>query len=557
MPAAAGGALADDQAPKGKASFMDRVIADTEKLVRIETYRTGDNESEVRAKLQEIEDFFKKKSDEFNSGQKIHKLSFFEWKSDDKKFWVFGFRAGKGVRKVSFLTHLDTVPPGNTDWKPFEPRLENRMYKGTSEQFLIGRGSIDDKGPAVATFEALTTVLKNADSNPSALDNVTFEILFDTSEETDMSTLYYFDKQPDQLPAFGVVFDAFWTVRAEKGIERPVFTIPADAAIPPSGGTLTLADLNTASGSVNMIPTSASARITGDGKALDSFAGAVEKLYRSYPFDDTAYHPAELKVSRDENAVILTTLVAGAQHGSAPEQNRVKGANPVVSLSVFLASLIDRGFLANNNIGEMCRFMRWGWGTRVFGESHPDLLERYDTVFKEGNGTTYALTRLKHDPNGDMNLAMDIRYAIGHHGVAWDGQEGQLKGESVFKSVFAQLVKQYKEETGGAEIRFTTATADAPDIRDPRGANFLKINNAYRAAMGENSPMYAIGGGTDAKNHLALIAAGALFTQDMGPPVNYHGLDEGAPIVDLQNSANILMSLMEQELNAVKKAPKN
>jgi succinyl-diaminopimelate desuccinylase len=59
--------------------------------------------------------------------------------------------------------------------------------------------------------------------------------------------------------------------------------------------------------------------------------------------------------------------------------------------------------------------------------------------------------------------------------------------------------------------------------------------------------MLAIGGGTDAKGKPQLVAAGALFTSDLGAPINYQGIDEGAPIIDLVNSQKILISLLREE----------
>ena len=35
---------------------------------------------------------------------------------------------------------------------------------------------------------------------------------------------------------------------------------------------------------------------------------------------------------------------------------------------------------------------------------------------------------------------IDIRYAIGHHAQGWNGQEGMIPGDSLFQSVFQQLV---------------------------------------------------------------------------------------------------------------------
>ena len=61
-------------------------------------------------------------------------------------------------------------------------------------------------------------------------------------------------------------------------------------------------------------------------------------------------------------------------------------------------------------------------------------------------------------------------------------------------------------------------------------------------------PLAAIGGGTDAKGQVNLVAAGPLFTVAFGPPVNYHGLNEGAPIEDLRLGARILHQIMQDEI---------
>ena len=133
-------------------------------------------------------------------------------------------------------------------------------------------------------------------------------------------------------------------------------------------------------------------------------------------------------MSWEENGdVVLKTVVAGAQHGSAPDENRENGANPLVSLGVFLDGLADNGMLEQNHYSRMADFMTWAWGTRVFGENQRDLLYRYDPIFEEGNGTTYALSQLQGPSSGDdddegtITLAMDIRYAVGHHAKGWDG----------------------------------------------------------------------------------------------------------------------------------------
>lgn len=533
-------------------SYLDRMLAErfvpeASHLITLQTYRTDDPQSEQRMvdNLTSARDYLTSLAEEFNLGQRTLKLEPFEWRraGPTQTQWVFGLRLGTGPKRVAILAHLDTVPPGNADWRPFEPRVETRDYRGKPQPFLVGRGAVDDKGPAVLGLTVMRALAHLYDGT-NALDGLTIELIFDTSEETDISTAYYFEEVG--APDFGLVFDAVWTVRAEKGIERPVFSVPLGPA--PATG-LYVEAFNSGPGATNQIPDTVTARINGDDAlALDRLAADVAALYQQHGFDDPQYRRAPLEVSRDGKAVVLTTKVLGAQHGSVPEENRANGANPVISLANFLAHKVDDGTLAPNGVGRLLQFMAWGWGTTVFGEKHPDLLARHDEVFQQGNGTSYALTRVNTGAQ-EVTLAIDIRYALGHHAVAWDGTtEGLLPGASIFPDVFTQLVSRFQQARPGQAVAMTTAHAAAPDVRDPQSPLFQRISGAYERAVGTPMPLAAIGGGTDAKGQVNLVAAGPLFTLAFGPPINYHGLDEGAPIEDLQLGARILYEIMQAEI---------
>jgi succinyl-diaminopimelate desuccinylase len=404
-------------------------------------------------------------------------------------------------------------------------------------------------------------------------DKLILEVLFDTSEETDMSTPHYLDENSDEEPDLGIVFDAYWSVRAEKGIERPVFTIDSkDVASAHPENTWYICEMKSSDGSANMIPVTAEAVITGKNLSdadLDQFVANIYDWYRACPFDDVDYHPADIHVTKKEGSQVqITAKVAGAQHGSAPQQNRANGANPIVSLTNFLAFLVDRDILGNNHFSEMCKFIRWAFGTRCFGENHPELLYRFDPVYDEGNGTTYGLTQLfSKDPKKTklvpkdlekIHMGIDVRYAIGHHSKGWNGKEGQINGDdSMFADIFEELTSHYQTEVGGAKVTVKTKTVFGPDIRSPRNAHLFLINNAYRSIMGENCPMLATGGATDAHSRLNLVTAGALLSENFGPPVNYHGIDEGAPLPDLENSGKILLYILRQELGISDKQDSN
>ena len=544
-----------DENAEGDYQIIDRLIEENlfqelSEFVAIQTYRGGAlSEDQVVNHLGKIRDSLATKVEEFNLGQKTHKLELFEWKQPvGHEYWLFGFRLGSGPHKIAVCCHLDTVPPGDdSSWNPFELVREQRDYMGkASQDFYVGRGSIDDKGPAVVAFNVLKAVARKYDGSDK-LDATTVEVIFDTSEETDMAMPHYLRAMPADSPDFGIIFDASWSVRAEKGIERPKFTVARNSG---GGVGMWIDHLNTPQGPSNQIPEFAEAVIHGDSAAeLAILAESVDVMYAEYSFDDPDYHRAEMTVDFDvvSRSLTLRTAVAGAQHGSAPQENRSGGANPVVSLANFLAGLVDQGKLASNEIGEMCRFLAWGWGTKVFGEHHPELLLRNDEVFEAGNGTTYAATRLYTRPDL-VQMELDIRYAIDHHSHSWDGSEGMLKGESsIFSEVFSQLTVAFNA-SANHPVTMETSTATPPDIRLPENESFSTVADAYMRVMGEPTPARAIGGGTDAKGHNTLIAAGALFTDELGPPINFHGINEGAPVEDLKNGARIIYRLFVDQI---------
>ncbi|MFN2168034.1 MAG: dipeptidase, partial [Anaerolineae bacterium] len=225
--------------------------------------------------------------------------------------------------------------------------------------------------------------------------------------------------------------------------------------------------------------------------------------------------------------------------------------NPLVSLANFLAGLVDDGTLADNGYGHMAQFIAWGWGTHVFGEAHPELLQRFDQVFSAGNGTSYALTRLLPSADGKtLDLAVDVRYALGHQDTPYTGvTPGQLPGSSIFPQVFEELVARFNSRYPGAGLTYQTTNIYAPDVRDPQSPQLQAVSSGYADVMGVACPLIATGGGTDAKGFVSLVAAGALFSDDFGPPINFHGLNEGAPIEDMRQSALILYHVLLRQVS--------
>lgn len=113
---------------------------------------------------------------------------------------------GEGTREIAVLCHLDVVPAGE-GWKfdPFKPFIETGK--------LYGRGSIDDKGPAIAVLYAMKALKDSGYKPPCRI-----RLILGLDEESRCECIaYYKSRQPD--PDCGFTPDAkFPVIFAEKGI---------------------------------------------------------------------------------------------------------------------------------------------------------------------------------------------------------------------------------------------------------------------------------------------------------------------------------------------------
>ncbi|NRB41859.1 MAG: M20/M25/M40 family metallo-hydrolase [Pseudomonadales bacterium] len=544
--------LAKDTQPGSDPTFS--LLKD---LIAIETWRQPDrsNEAATLANLDKIKQILWQDLQHFNSQQKNLKFRITEWKKnvDGEDRWVYSFRIGEGENLVSIISHLDTVAPGSADWRPFELREEQRAYTGLAPQtFLVGRGAIDDKGPGVFALDAIKAIARDYDNNPSGLGNNTIEMLFDTSEETSMSMPHYFNDCPDCEPDFGIVFDSKWCVRAEKGIERPLFFIDSDGHENTSNKGIIVKSINTFNNPTNQIPGKVHVTFLSPSSALiKKLKSSIEQQYQQAIFDDADYQKAKMLIVEQENTqeLHIEFQVAGAQHGSIPEVNRAGGANPLVSALNLIDTLSKSdNAIESNSYSQLAQFSSWMWGTQVLGEHHDMLLAKDDGVFSPG--TTYAITKIQkenHQGKDKLSLSVDIRFSMDHHDNHWNGEDGTIAGQSQFASIFSALTEEYKNFTGQS-VNFSTKMLYAPDIRNPDNHFLQSVNTAYKKVTGEDCPMTAIGGGTDAKGHAQLVAVGPLFKPVMAYPVNYHGLNEAAPLNDLIKSREILIEILKQEI---------
>lgn len=115
---------------------------------------------------------------------------------------------GKGDEELGILVHVDVVPAGDESKWRFPP------FSGTVEDDSIwGRGTLDDKGPAIAVLYAMKLL------NELSLSwNKRIRLIIGTDEESTWKDIDYY-KQIEEPPTFAFTPDGCFPVtNSEKGI---------------------------------------------------------------------------------------------------------------------------------------------------------------------------------------------------------------------------------------------------------------------------------------------------------------------------------------------------
>lgn len=122
---------------------------------------------------------------------------------------------GEGEELVCVLTHLDIVPEG--DGWTHEP-LGGEIDGGN----IYGRGTLDNKGPAIASIYALKAL---ADSGEKL--NRRIRIIFGLNEETGCECVEHYVNNGGELPKYAFTPDGEYPIiNGEKGIYHGTFTRP-------------------------------------------------------------------------------------------------------------------------------------------------------------------------------------------------------------------------------------------------------------------------------------------------------------------------------------------
>ncbi|QNQ81926.1 dipeptidase PepV [Lactobacillus sp. PV037] len=222
---------------------------------------------------------------------------------------------GDGKERVGVIGHVDVVPAGD-GWKtdPFKMTIKDGK--------IYGRGSADDKGPALAAYYGML-ILKEHGFKPSKK----IDFVLGTNEETNWVGIdYYLKHQPAPDVAFSPDAE-FPIINGEQGI----VTLKLDFKDDFNEGDVKVWAFNSGT-AANVIPHTAHALIESDD--LNSIKQKYEEFLKQHQLDGNF----ELHSGQAE-----LTLIGHGAHASAP----ATGKNAATFLALFLDSLNLDGQVKN------------------------------------------------------------------------------------------------------------------------------------------------------------------------------------------------------------------
>lgn len=375
--------------------------------------------------------------------------------------------------------HLDVVPVGGGwDSDPFTMKRE--------DDYVYGRGVLDDKGPVVACLYAMKA-LKEEGIEPA----MNIRLVFGCDEETgDISASHYTENQGH--PKMGFTPDAnFPLINGEMGIL--VFDLAQKFTSKSAKDELRLTKLE-GGNAHNAVPAYAKAVIAG---SKEQYASIIEraKLY----CEETGY---KLK-SKKQGSSLVIEAEGKAAHGAHPDA----GLNAISIMMDFLG----RVSFASEELNDYIAFYNDHIGFDLHGE-------RLGCDFSDEQSGPLILNVGVADINEDIaGVTVNIRYPVTYT-------------DEIVLSGVEQVI-------GEGRVGIVTRIVHYPIYMDMDDPMVVKLMEAYREETGDSEAKpIVIGGGTYAKMFDNILAFGAEFP---GEEATMHQANEKLSIESFMKMARI------------------
>ena len=384
-------------------------------------------------------------------------------------------------RQLDILAHLDVVPAGEgwTVTEPFEPvEKDGKLY---------GRGTADDKGPAVAALYAMRAI---KELGIPVKKNV--RLILGTDEECGSSDIEVYYKREKEAPMTFSPDASFPVINIEKGRIPGGFSgsFEASEALPK------IVSID-AGIKVNVVPGKAKAVVAGlEAEVLTQAADAVEKQTGlSFSFGET------------EDGIQITVEGKGA-HASTPDE----GNNALTGLLSYLVSLP----LAD------CPQLQ--------------AVKSLVTLFPHGDTRGKAVgIAMEDELSGPLTLAFDMLTLDKDH------LEGAFDCRACLCATEENSLNVIRARMAEEGLTLQADHMTAPHHVDGNSHFVKTLLKAYEEYTGLEGHCESTGGGT----YVHHLENGVAFGASMpGTDNKMHGADEFAVIDELLTSAKIFAQVI-------------
>lgn len=357
---------------------------------------------------------------------------------------------GEGEELVGIIGHLDVVPADMKDGWTSDPFTAN-----VRDGKLFGRGSIDDKGPVVASLYAMKYVADNMKVNKRV------RLILGLNEEKAWKCINHY-KEVEEAPTIGFSPDAdFPAIYAEKGI------LSLEIANKFELDNFEILDIDTNGNALNVVPKYVSLKIRYTG------TGEIPK------FEDDE----NIKITDLGEKTLKIEAFGVASHAAFPSQ----GKNAITILVKYLLKILKSEYLQT--------LMHLG----VFEIESPEFLSRNDIAY----ATEFNEVSVIQDESGILtsNIA-DLKYEGGILRV-------RLNLRVPVRTSLDDIILHYKKLTNIFDnLEIKVLSKQEPLYVDKESFLVTKLVDIYNKATGSKKDAIAIGGGTYARVFKNCIAYG-------------------------------------------------
>lgn len=394
---------------------------------------------------------------------------------DCEGYLGFADLPGASDKQIATIAHVDVVPEG-PGWHTDPYQMVRR------DGWLLGRGVIDDKGPAVLSLYAGRFFAERVEATGERLP-YTLRVILGANEETNMGDVeHYLAHYPE--PDFLFTPDAEFPVCCgEKGLYGATFVsapvsgdVPGSVIVSIEGGSAT-----------NAIPSLASAVVRADAASLEPADGI------------------EVETAGEGLARVGAYGIGG--HASMPEGTRN-------AIGMLCAYLLDHGLCSDDE--------------RAFLE-----LERTVHASTDGSSLGIDATDDVFEPLTCIGGTIELRE---------DGRIAQTVDARFPKSTTADAITARLSEVAAAHgCTLEAGRAVVPFYVSPDSPQIQTLVRCYNEYTGKDTKPFTIGGGTYAR-HFANAASFGPEEPAMACPDwvgSMHGPDEGASEDQLREALKI------------------